>query len=165
MVKIWTGLLLYGAVLCLRMYNGFNPMKKKESKDNLAVEISFLEGLFKRMPDDLEILKLLGDDYTKSGRWEKGLEIDLELARLQPKDLLIQYNLACSLSLMGRLKESAEALARAILLGYREWEWMQQDPDLENLRNSKEFGFIAALLENRSQEESEDSSSESSKKD
>lgn len=126
-------------------------MNLSQSKNNdLSVEIAFLEGLHRQMPEDLEVLKLLGDDYTKVGRWEEGLEIDRELARLQPEDPLVHYNLACSLSLVGRLKDSAEILARAILLGYQEWKWMQQDPDLENLRKSKEFHSIATLLEKNS---------------
>ena len=103
----------------------------------------FLEGLRKRMPQNEEVLKVLGDDYTRVGRWEKGLEIDLDLARLSPEDPLVHYNLACSLSLLGNLKESAETLSKAIRLGYHDWNWLQKDPDLENLRKSSLFETVS----------------------
>jgi len=119
---------------------------KRPSNDDLSVEISFLQGLRSRMPHDPELLKLLGNDYTRVGRWKEGLEIDLELGRILPRDSMVQYNLACSLSLLGRLKESAQALARAIQLGYSDLDYLRRDPDLENLRKSKEFTTIAALL-------------------
>ena len=120
-------------------------MKKSET-GNLSIEISFLEGLRKRMPKNEEVLKVLGDDYTRVGRWEKGLEIDLDLARLSPEDPLVHYNLACSLSLLGNLKESAEALTKAIRLGYRDGNWLSKDPDLENLRKSSLFETVSSIL-------------------
>ncbi len=119
---------------------------KRPSNDDLSIEISFLQGLRSRMPHDPELLKLLGDDYTRAGRWKEGLEIDLELGHLLPRDSMVQYNLACSLSLLGRLKESAKALARAIQFGYSDLDYLRRDPDLENLRKSMEFSPVEALL-------------------
>ena len=82
--------------------------------EDLSVEIQFLEGLRTSMPADLDALRILADDYTQAGRWQEGLNADLELARLCPNDSLVHYNLACSYSLLDQLKESAQALARAI---------------------------------------------------
>ena len=42
--------------------------------------------------------RFLGDAYTKTGQWEKGLQIDQRLARLCPDNALVFYNLACSYS-------------------------------------------------------------------
>lgn len=112
----------------------------------MGVEISFLEGLKQRMPSDVELLKLLGDDYTRVGRCEEGLGVDEQLARLLPSDPLVHYNLACSLSLLSRVDEAALALKRSILLGYDDLIWMESDPDLENLRKSGQFEAIATSL-------------------
>jgi len=120
------------------------------SKEDLSVEIQFLEGLRASMPADLDALRILADDYTKAGRWQEGLDADLELARLCPHDSLVHYNLACSYSLLERLKESVHALSRAIHLGYREWDWLQKDPDLQNLRKSREFALVSGLIANQS---------------
>lgn len=118
------------------------------------MEIGFLEGLRARMPDDTETLKLLGDDYTRAGRWKEGLDVDRELAQLLPKDSMVQYNLACSMSLLGRVRESAEAVHRAIELGYNHWDWLMKDPDLVNLRKGEEFKAIFALMPDRTAKKS-----------
>ncbi len=123
-------------------------MKKLEvKKEELSVEINFLEGLRQRIPQDPEILKLLGDDYTKSGRWQDGLNVDQELVRLFPEDSLVQYNLACSLSLLGHVRKAVEGIMKAIHFGYRDWNWLMKDSDLENLRKSQEFVPIADWIE------------------
>ncbi len=125
-------------------------MKKKISKpDDLSVEIAFLEGLRGQMPQDTCVLKLLGDDYTTAGRIQAGLEVDLQLASLLPADPTVHYNLACSHSLVGELRESAQALCRAIRLGYDEWDWMRKDEDLDNLRHSVEYVSVTSLVESR----------------
>lgn len=121
-------------------------MKKPKAQD-LQIEISFLEALRKRLEDDVDVLKLLGNDYTKIGRWEEGLKVDLELAKLSPDDPLIQYNLACSLSLMNQLQKAGQALVRAIELGYDDWKWISEDPDLDNLRKTKDFEPIGILFQ------------------
>ncbi len=118
----------------------------------MTIEISFLEGLRQQLPKDPEILKVLGDDYTRTGRWEDGLQIDVELARLLPRDPLVHYNYACSLALTGKVKEAADALLRAIQLGYREWVWIRTDPDLENLRKSPDYERIHQVIQSQSKQ-------------
>ncbi len=119
--------------------------KKKGQDQDLSVEISFLEGLRHQMPEDTEVLKQLGDAYTKAGCWEEGLEMDLELSQYLPRDPGVHYNLACSFSLLGQLKKSSETLVRAISLGYCDWDWLMEDPDLDNLRKSPEFERVMSL--------------------
>jgi tetratricopeptide (TPR) repeat protein len=123
--------------------------KTSLDKQDLTVEISFLQGLRLAMPHDSELLKILGDDYTKAGRFEEGLEIDLELARLLPYDSVVFYNLACSYSILKKLKESAETLIKAIKLGYTDFDWLQKDSDLKNLRDSSEYDLIRPFLNKR----------------
>lgn len=120
---------------------------KTPTKAGLDVEIAFYEGLRRRLPSDPDLLKLLGDAYTKVGRWEDGLAVDLELARSQPDEPLVHYNLACSYSLLERLAEAATTLERAIELGYRDRAWLSKDADLENLRNSPLFARIIRKIE------------------
>lgn len=99
------------------------------------------------MAGNLEVLRVLGDDYTRAGRWQEGLEVDLELVRLRPEDPEVHYNLACSHSLLGQLKEAARVLSRAIELGYRHFGHLKTDMDLTNLRKSPEFAPVASLIE------------------
>src|SRR2546423_8668261 len=85
------------------------PVRKKlnrQEKRDLDIEIGFLEGLVRRDPGYIDALQILGDDYTKRGKFTLGLKIDQRLAVLKPMDSLIQYNLACSYSLTGQQEEA-----------------------------------------------------------
>lgn len=103
------------------------------------MEISFLEALRRRRPADRRILEVLGDLYTRTGRFEEGLEVDLRLSREHPSEPLIWYNLGCSLALVGRKEEAFDALGRAIELGYADVNWMLKDDDLASLRSDPRF--------------------------
>jgi tetratricopeptide (TPR) repeat protein len=106
----------------------------KEEIHNLDIEIGFIEGVLKRDPGFVEALRILGDDYTRRGRFADGLRIDEQLCILRPSDPLSHYNLACSYSLTLQLEQAVVILERAINLGYRDFTWMTRDPDLLNLR-------------------------------
>jgi tetratricopeptide (TPR) repeat protein len=118
--------------------------KKSKSPDprELDVEIAFLEGLIRRDPNYVEALQALGDNYTERGRIEEGLRVDLKLSELQPQNPLVFYNLACSLSLSGKLDEAAQAVESALELGYRDIKWMAKDPDLNALRKHPHYARL-----------------------
>ena len=114
-----------------------SPKKvRRESERDLDIEIGFLEGVVRRDPAYIEALQVLGDDYTKRGKFTEGLKVDEQLAKLRPDDSLVHYNLACSYSLTSRFEEALAALHRALDLGYRDFKWMSRDPDLKNLRSN-----------------------------
>ena len=120
-------------------------MTRRELRD-LDVEISFLHGVVRRDPDFVEALQVLGDAYTKRGRFDAGLEVDEQLSKLCPNDPMVLYNLACSYALTKRYEPSVDALLRAIDLGYADFKWMLKDPDLENLRKHPAFDKILSKI-------------------
>jgi len=101
---------------------------------DLDVKIQFMEGVVRRDPNYVDALQLLGDHYTQRGRFDEGLNVDERLARLEPKNPLVFYNLACSYSLTDQFDGAALALEKALQLGYRDFAWLAKDPDLKNLR-------------------------------
>lgn len=105
----------------------------------LDVQIGFIEGVVRRDPAYVDALQLLGDNYTKRGRYDEGLEVDERLAKLEPKNPLVFYNLACSYSLTERFDRAVKALKKAIKLGYRDFTWMARDPDLRKLRKNPSY--------------------------
>jgi cytochrome c-type biogenesis protein CcmH/NrfG len=116
----------------------------------IDTEISFLEGLVRRDPGYVEALQLLGDDYTKQGRFADGLAVDRQLTELQPTDALAHYNLACSYTLTGQFEAAAAALHRALDLGYRDVRWLRRDPDLRDLRQHPLYRKIRTRLKDLS---------------
>src|ERR1043166_9921801 len=108
-------------------------LSRKEARE-LDVKIEFMEGIVRRDPEYVEALQLLGDHYTQRGRFEQSLKVDEQLSRLEPRNPLVFYNLACSYSLNQELDRAAAALEKALTLGYRDFNWLARDPDLRPLR-------------------------------
>jgi len=106
------------------------------------VELGFLESLRKRCAHHRLLLESLGELYTKVGRYEDGLQVDLELTRLYPREALVWYNLGCSFALLSHKEEALAALAKAIDLGYVDARWMCKDEDLESLREDPRFKIL-----------------------
>ena len=102
-------------------------------------EIHFFESVLKRDPAYTDVIEILGGLDTKHGRVADGLRMDRRLVRLLPSDATAHYNLACSLALVKRKSEALRSLRQAVELGYRDFDWMQQDPDLEGLKNHPLF--------------------------
>jgi tetratricopeptide (TPR) repeat protein len=121
------------------------PLTRKETRE-LDVQISFLEGLVRRDPQYLEALQMVGDHYTRRGRFQHGLRVDQQLSRLQPCNPLVFYNLACSHSLTGELDQAAAALGKALALGYRDFKWLARDPDLNQLRQHPLYRSIQSKI-------------------
>jgi predicted Zn-dependent protease len=109
-------------------------------------DIRFYESVRRRLPNDATVVELLGGLYTRQGRLIDGLKMDRKLVRLQPANPTAHYNLACSLALAKRKSAALRALQQAVKLGYQDFDWMQQDPDLEALKQHPEFQRLLQQL-------------------
>lgn len=124
-------------------------MKKRVRKKDM--EIRFYEGLLNKRPDFIQALISLGDAYTRQGFYQEGLAVDERLHRLKPDDPFVNYNLACSLSLVGDIKKCKEQLIKAVDFGYKDFAYVLEDQDMENLRNEPDFGEFFHALKARAQ--------------
>lgn len=115
-------------------------------KEDPAFDIAFYESVLRREPGYEDVIELLGGLYTKTGRIADGLKMDRKLVRLQPDNATARYNLACSLALSKRKADALRALGEAVKLGYTDYDWMSQDPDLESLKNIREFKALLTQL-------------------
>ena len=115
-------------------------------KSDPEFEIRFFESVLRRDTRYTEVIELLGGLYTKTGRIADGLRMDRKLVRLQPDNATAHYNLACSLALSKRKRDALRSLRVAVQLGYRDFDWMQQDPDLEELKAHPEFSVLLGQL-------------------
>ena len=123
------------------------------SSEDADFEIKLLRGILKRAPNFFEALVLLGDLYTKVGRYEEGLAVDLRLQRLRSEDPFVLYNLACSYSLLNQIQKSLVVIQQAILCGYDDFKHLEKDPDLANLRQDSRFkAYYESLKKNLNHE-------------
>lgn len=115
----------------------------KEKNHDPKFEMGFYETVLKRDPAYVDVIEILGGLYTKHGRIADGLKMDRKLVKLQPRNPTAHYNLACSLALAKRKTDALRTLRHAVALGYKDFDWMLQDPDLEELKTQP--AFVALL--------------------
>ncbi len=109
-------------------------------------EIGLSRAILEGDPRNTDALMMLGHALTRSGRHRDALGVDLRLIGLRPSDPVVFYNLACSYSQVEDLDGAFGALHRAFELGYRDYQHMLRDPDLENVRRDRRF---KALLQKK----------------
>ena len=113
-------------------------LTRKEQRD-LDIEISFMEGVVQRDAKYVEAWKALSECYCRRGFFERGLHADVHLARLQPDDPAVLYDLACGYALLQQTEEAITALMKAIAHGFNNFKWLLKDPDLTRVRKDKLF--------------------------
>ena len=107
--------------------------------EDAPFQIEFCEKLIEKNPNFIEALMTLGELYTRHGFYEKGLQTDLRLITLRPDDPTCYYNLACSYSLLRQTPEALSALEKCMVLGYDDFQFLEEDADLNSLRQDPRF--------------------------
>ncbi|HJP97416.1 MAG TPA: tetratricopeptide repeat protein [Rhodanobacteraceae bacterium] len=70
-----------------------------------------------------------------------------EALRLQPTDFGVLYNAACNYAKMGDADRALDTLDRAVSNGFGSRQWIERDPDFEELRSLPRFQAILTRLD------------------
>ena len=116
-------------------------MTSDEMAEDLShdFEFNFYKSLYKKLPNDKRLISILAEMYTRHGEIDKGLDLDRKLVKIDNSNAIAHFNLACSLSLKGNFEEAIGVLRQSISLGYCDFNWLFEDPDLTALRKTEYF--------------------------
>lgn len=128
---------------------GSSRLSCPTEQSQVDFEVEFYEGILERLPDYVDVLRVMGNNLTLKGLYAQGLQIDKRLVQLRPHDPLAHYNLACSYALLKRPEQSLKTLRRAVELGYRDFRYMSEDHDLDAIRHDPRFRQLLREYENR----------------
>ena len=115
---------------------------------DLSFEIQFYESVYKKLPDDAQVIEILGCLYSEVGRIDDGLKMDLKSVELDPLNPTTHYNLACSYALKDNQDDAVKELTQAVELGYNDLDWLLQDDDLKPMHNNIGFQKLIERLKN-----------------
>ncbi len=124
-------------LLRVRILSGLG--RTEEAIDEARKAILVVERRLEWHPDDVRALHLgagslivLGD-VERADRWlQRALKID-------PDDSVLLYNVACNYAALGQADTALDYLEQAIDNGMVSADWMKNDTDLVNLRQSPRF--------------------------
>ena len=90
-------------------------------------------------PDDARALYLGAGALAQLGNRERALEWATRALSIDPDDSGVLYNVACVYALSGVKDDALRCLERAIQNGFGHREWLDNDSDLDSLRDDPRF--------------------------
>jgi tetratricopeptide (TPR) repeat protein len=129
----------------------FDPIGPRPDDEDLTVELC--ERVLELDPDHVDALGYLGNHCTRTGSYQRGLEIDLRLVRLRPGSARGHYNLACSYALLERPDDAMRELELASNCGFDDADHMKKDEDLASLGERPDFKKLVRRVRARAKRE------------
>lgn len=115
---------------------------KGARNENIENAIAEFTNAMNKDPNYAEAYSGRAGAYMLQGKNNKALD-DLKKAKeIKPDSASIRYNLACVHSLMGNTDYGLDELDAALSKGFNDYDSLRKDPDINNLRKSKEFKKI-----------------------
>ncbi len=97
-------------------------------------------------PDHADAHLNLGVACHKSGMYKESIEAYKEAIRINPDYADAHYNLACSYSLLGSVNKALESLGKAMDLGFNDIKHLENDSDLDGLRDEAGYEMLINKL-------------------
>ena len=108
-------------------------------RTQLDFELEFYGKLLAAVPDFADVLRAQACNLTMKGRLHDGLVVDEKLVTVRPTDPTAHYNLACRYALLKQRDKAIVALRKAVELGYRDFDFIKEDHDLDSIRKDPRF--------------------------
>jgi len=90
-------------------------------------------------PYDSGVHVMVGNSFLNEARYDRAEHHYMKALELEPGNFIAMYNMACVRSRQNRADEAFEWLQRAIDHGYDDFEWMEKDSDLDNIRKDERY--------------------------
>lgn len=109
------------------------------SQTQLEFELYFFGSILQRHPAYLEMLRHHAKNLSTVKRHVESLQMDRRIVQLSPTDPQAHYQLACDYALLHQSEQAIHALRKAVELGYRDFQVIRKNRDLESIRKDPRF--------------------------
>ncbi|MEE9561830.1 MAG: protein kinase [Thermoanaerobaculia bacterium] len=101
-------------------------------------------------PDDARAIYLGAGSLCHLGEREKAIKWAEKATTIDPDNPSVLYNVACVYSQLGELERGIDCLEESITTGMGQKEWIENDPDLDPLRDNGRFKALLTRLDEKS---------------
>lgn len=100
-------------------------------------------------PRDTSLLLLMGWCYKRTDQLRRAITALETAARIDPRQAIIPYNLACYLSLDGQRDSALQNLARALRIDTSYLNQIPDEPDFDPVRDDPEFQDLISSFQRK----------------
>ena len=97
-------------------------------------------------PSNVHAWMALGWCYKRTGALDEAIESLQRAHEVEPKEPLIEYNLACYYSLKGAKRQALDYLSRAISSNPALREMVSRESDFDPIRSDPEFQALVSVI-------------------
>ena len=90
-------------------------------------------------PEFAGALNDLAIAYAVKGEYEKALSLLKKMAKLRPDNVDAPYYIACIYARQRKTEETVDWLKEAVRRGFKDWDRLKTDNNLENIRGSSYY--------------------------
>jgi tetratricopeptide (TPR) repeat protein len=125
---------------CLFLAQTYSALsREQEAIEAYARTTDILERYLQLSPGDARATTMGAVSWRRLGNKAKGLEWAERALTIDPDDAGIRYNVACLYSLEGEVDKALDSLESAVAAGFAHFGWVENDPDLDAIRNHPRF--------------------------
>ncbi len=126
------------------VYRGLG--RSDDAQQMLRRTVQLVNDQLAAYPDDARALYLGAGALMSLGQKEKGLEWARRAVAIDATDTGTLYNVACLYSMDGQKEEAMNYLEKAVANGFAQKAWIENDDDLNNLRDMPRFKALLAKM-------------------
>lgn len=120
--------------------------REEEAKAAFELSLQRVESCLELFPDDARALSYGAGALNHLERKPQALEWTERAFAASPQEPMTLYAVACDFAMLGRVDKAVSCLERARLFGTLPKKWLENDPDLDSLRDRPRFkAFLAQL--------------------
>jgi serine/threonine protein kinase/Tfp pilus assembly protein PilF len=118
----------------------------EEEHAQLRRGLKLMESTLELNPDDARAANLAAGVFASLGEAENAIKYGERSLAIDPEDPMLLYNIACMYASLGRVDQAISCLERSVDKGFGHKEWIDNDPDLESIRNSPKYQSIVDAI-------------------
>lgn len=116
--------------------------RREEARDAARRTVEVVARHLERHPDDARAYYLGAGARSELGDRDAALEWSRRALEISPRDGGVLYNVACTFIQLGLVDEALELLERAAAEGWGNRSWLENDPDMDPVRDHPRFRDI-----------------------
>jgi non-specific serine/threonine protein kinase len=113
--------------------------REEEATRALKKTVAVIEKHLELHPDDTRALDLGAGVQARLGNREAALKWAAKASTIDPENPSVLYNVACTHAALGEIEQAIDYLEQSVSSGMAQVEWLENDPDLESLRDNERF--------------------------